>query len=94
LFAFGDVFGHRKILREPYQGIFHLLSSMGSLSADHHHSHRVLPADILFPITGIWFMKGNFYLIMKLFANVFGMLAIVGILMALLPQIRDEAEMA
>ena len=82
-FAFGDVFGHRKILREPYQGIFHIFIFYGFIALTITTAIVFFQADILFPITGIWFMKGAFYLIMKLFANVFGMLAIIGILMAL-----------
>ncbi|HVN70616.1 MAG TPA: hypothetical protein VMU10_01225, partial [Desulfomonilia bacterium] len=82
-FAFGDIFGHRKILREPYQGIFHLFIFYGFIALTITTAIVFFQADILWPITGIWFMKGNFYLIMKLFANVLGLLAVVGILMAL-----------
>jgi Fe-S oxidoreductase/nitrate reductase gamma subunit len=82
-FAFGDVFGHRKILREPYQGIFHLFIFYGFIALTITTAIVFFQADILWPITGIWFMKGVFYLILKLFANVFGMLLVIGILMAL-----------
>jgi Fe-S oxidoreductase/nitrate reductase gamma subunit len=82
-YAIVDVFGHKKILREPYQGIFHLFIFYGFIALTITTAIVFFQADILYPITGIWFMKGTFYLVMKLFANVFGMLAIVGILMAL-----------
>jgi len=82
-FAFGDVFTHRKILREPYQGIFHLFIFYGFIALTITTAIVFFQADILYPITGIWFMKGGFYLAMKLFANTFGVLAIIGICMAL-----------
>jgi Fe-S oxidoreductase/nitrate reductase gamma subunit len=82
-YAILDVFAHRKILREPYQGIFHLFIFYGFVALVITTAIVFFQADILYPITGIWFMKGGFYLGLSMFADVFGMLCIVGILMAL-----------
>lgn len=82
-FAMGDVFGHRKILREPYQGIFHLFIFYGFIALTITTAIVFLQADFIYPIWHVWFMKGGFYLGLKLFANTFGILAIIGILMAL-----------
>ncbi len=82
-YAIVDVFAHRKILREPYQGIFHLFIFYGFVALVITTAIVFFQADILYPITGIWFMKGGFYLGLSMFADVFGMLCIVGILMAL-----------
>ncbi|HQQ16529.1 MAG TPA: heterodisulfide reductase-related iron-sulfur binding cluster, partial [Deltaproteobacteria bacterium] len=42
-----------------------------------------LQADVIWPIWHVWFMQGGFYLGLSLFADVFGLVAIVGILMAM-----------
>ncbi len=91
-----DVFGHRKILREPYQGIFHFFIFWGFIALLITTAIVFLQADVIYPIWHVWFMKNGFYLGLSLFADVFGGLAIVGILMALArryvikPQWLDE----
>jgi len=82
-YAVADIVTHRKIIREPYQGIFHLFIFYGFVALVITTAIVFFQADILYPITGIWFMKGGFYLGLSLFADVFGILCIVGILMAL-----------
>jgi Fe-S oxidoreductase/nitrate reductase gamma subunit len=82
-YAIVDVFAHRKILREPYQGLFHLLIFYGFVALTITTAIVFFQADILYPITGIWFMKGGFYLGLSLFADVFGILCLIGVVMAL-----------
>ena len=43
-----------------------------------------LQADVIGPIWKVHFLKGNFYLGLKLFANIFGILAVIGTVMALI----------
>lgn len=78
-----DVFGHRKILREPYQGVFHFFIFWGFIALLITTAVVFLQADVIWPIWHVWFMQGGFYLGLSLFADVFGGLAIIGILMAL-----------
>jgi nitrate reductase gamma subunit len=82
-YAVTDVLFHKKILREPYQGTFHLFILWGFIALTITTAIVFLQADVIYPIFHVWFMQGNFYLALKLFANVFGLLAIVGVLMAL-----------
>jgi len=78
-----DVFAHRKILREPYQGVFHFFILWGFIALIITTAIVFLQADFIYPIWHVWFLKDGFYLGLSLFADVFGLLAIVGILMAL-----------
>ena len=78
-----DVFGHRKILREPYQGVFHFFIFWGFIALAITTAIVFLQADVIWPIWHVWFMQGGFYLGLSLFADVFGLVAIVGILMAM-----------
>ena len=78
-----DVFAHRKILREPYQGIFHFFIFWGFIALLITTAIVFLQADVIWPIWHVWFMQGGFYLGLSLFADVFGGLAVIGIIMAL-----------
>ena len=82
-YMFVDIFVHRKILREPYQGIFHFSIFWGFIVLFIATSTIFLQADVIYPIWHVWFLKGGFYLWFSLFADVFGGIAIIGILMAL-----------
>lgn len=82
-YAFAEVFGHRKILREPYQGVFHLFIFFGFLALAITTAIVFIQADFIAPIWHVWFWQDGFYLGLSLFADVFGLLAIIGILMAL-----------
>ncbi len=82
-YMLADIFSHRKILREPYQGIFHLCIFFGFVALAITTAIVFFQADILAPIWHVWFMKDGFYLGLSLFADIFGMIAIIGILMAL-----------
>ena len=81
--AVWDVFLQKKILREPYQGTFHFLILWGFIALTITTAVVFLQADVIWPIWHWWFMKDGFYLGLSLFADVFGFLAIIGILMAL-----------
>jgi Fe-S oxidoreductase/nitrate reductase gamma subunit len=73
-----EVFGHRRPLRDPYPGVAHLLIFYGFLAE--------LVATSLIALqewTGIHFLKGPFYLGYSLVSDSFGILAIVGLCMAL-----------
>ena len=78
-----DVFGHRKILRETYPGVAHLFIFWGFVALTITTAVVFLQLDIIWPIWKVSFLKGNFYLGLSLFADVFGILAIIGALMAL-----------
>ncbi|MGC9324711.1 MAG: heterodisulfide reductase-related iron-sulfur binding cluster [Desulfomonilia bacterium] len=82
-YAVIDIFAHRKILREPYQGIFHFFIFYGFLALLITTIIVFLQADVIWPIWHVWFMKDGFYLGLSLFADVFGIIAIIGILLAL-----------
>jgi len=78
-----DIFAHRKILKEPYQGAFHFFIFYGFLALLITTIIVFLQADVIWPIWRVWFMKDGFYLGLSLFADIFGLLAIIGVLMAL-----------
>ncbi len=82
-YAVVDVFAQKKILREPYQGIFHSFILWGFIALAITTAVVFVQADVIWPIWHVWFMKDGFYLGLSLFADVFGILAIIGILMAL-----------
>lgn len=78
-----DVFIHRKILRERFPGVAHLFIFWGFVALTIATGLVFLQVDVIWPIWKTWFMKDGFYLGFSLFADVFGLLAIVGTLMAL-----------
>ncbi|MFT5442716.1 MAG: nitrate reductase gamma subunit, partial [Myxococcota bacterium] len=77
-FALAEIFLHRRQLREPFMGVAHLFIFYGFLAE--------LVATSLISIqewTGIVFLKGTFYLYYSLLSDSFGIMGIVGLLMAL-----------
>ena len=77
-FALSEIFLQRRQLREPFMGMAHLLIFYGFLAE--------LVATSLISIqewTGIHFLKGTFYLYYSLLSDGFGILGIIGLLMAL-----------
>ena len=73
-----EVFGHRRLLRDPYAGVAHLLIFYGFLA--------LLVATGLIALqewTGIHFLQGTFYQWYSLLSDAFGVLGVVGIGMAL-----------
>lgn len=82
-YTVADVFMHRKILRESYAGIAHLFIFWGFVALTITTGLIFLQLDIIWPIWKGWFLKDGFYLGLSLFADVFGILAIIGTLMLL-----------
>ncbi len=82
-YAVADVFFHRKILRESYAGIAHLFIFWGFVALTITTGLIFLQLDLIKPIWKVSFLKGGFYLGLSLFADVFGILAIIGTLMLL-----------
>ncbi len=76
---------HATILREKegYPGFMHLLIFWGFLILAVGTGLVALQDDVIHPIFGAEFIKGNFYLVFSFFLEVAGLLAIIGILMAL-----------
>jgi Fe-S oxidoreductase/nitrate reductase gamma subunit len=73
-----EVFAHRRPLRNPYAGVAHLLIFYGFLVQ--------LIATSLIALqewTGVHFLRGTFYLGYSLVSDVFGILGVVGLCMAL-----------
>jgi heterodisulfide reductase subunit C/nitrate reductase gamma subunit len=73
-----EVFGHRRLLRDPYAGVAHLFIFYGFLGA--------LVATALIALqewTGIHFLQGTFYLGYSLLSDAAGLVGIAGALMAM-----------
>ncbi|MCK4386262.1 MAG: hypothetical protein KAW52_08375, partial [candidate division Zixibacteria bacterium] len=75
--------GHKRILKEPYPGIMHLFLFWGFLVL-------LIGTAIIFfqeDFTKLFFNKtfifGNFYLVFSFLLDLFGLLAIIGVLLAL-----------
>ena len=81
--ALVDVLFQKKIMREPYQGTMHAFILWGFIALTITTAVVFLQADFIWPIWHWWFLQGNFYLGLSLFADVFGFLAIIGVAMAL-----------
>jgi Fe-S oxidoreductase/nitrate reductase gamma subunit len=73
-----EVFGHRRLLRDPFAGVAHLFIFYGFLVLSIATGLIALQE-----WTGIHFLQGTFYLWYSLVSDTFGILGIVGILMAL-----------
>lgn len=77
-FALAEIFLQRRQLREPFMGVAHLFIFYGFTAE--------LVATTLISIqewTGIHFLRGTFYLYYSLLSDSFGIIGIVGLLMAL-----------
>jgi len=83
-YTMADVFIHRKILRETYPGVAHLFIFWGFVALTITTGLIFLQDDVIGPIWKVSFLKGKFYLGLSLFADVFGILAIIGTIMALI----------
>lgn len=73
-----EVFGHRRLLRDRVTGIAHLLVFYGFLAEFIATAHIAVQE-----WTGIHFLRGTYYLWYSLLSDVFGLLAIVGLLVLL-----------
>jgi Fe-S oxidoreductase/nitrate reductase gamma subunit len=81
----GVVFLHRRLLRRGYvyAGLMHLFIFWGFLILFIGTLIVLLEADIVRPYFGVSFYNGAFYVIYKIVINLFGLLFIVGLLMAI-----------
>jgi Fe-S oxidoreductase/nitrate reductase gamma subunit len=74
---------HKSILRESFPGIMHFLLFWGFLFLFLGTATIVIQDDFLELLFGIKFIVGNFYLIFSFVLEIAGLMAIVGILLAL-----------
>ncbi|MBV9358825.1 MAG: hypothetical protein JO023_25235, partial [Chloroflexi bacterium] len=81
----GVVFLHRRLIRPGYVygGLMHLFIFWGFLMLFVGTLIVLLEADIMRPYFGVSFYQGDFYVAYKLIINLFGLLFVVGLLMAL-----------
>ncbi len=77
------IFGHRKILEEPYSGLMHLFIFWGFSILFLGSAIIAFQEDLLYPFFYRKLLQGNFYLFYSLILDLFGLLAIIGIGMAL-----------
>jgi Fe-S oxidoreductase/nitrate reductase gamma subunit len=74
---------HKSILRESFPGVMHFLLFWGFLFLFLGTATIVVQDDFLELLFGIKFIVGNFYLIFSFILEIAGLMAIVGILLAL-----------
>lgn len=72
-----------KVIKETYQGTFHLLIFWGFVVLFIGTALTVLDEDFWVLLTGNKFIHGNFYVIFSFLLDLFGLLAIVGIVLAM-----------
>ncbi|UCC65884.1 MAG: 4Fe-4S dicluster domain-containing protein [Deltaproteobacteria bacterium] len=75
--------GHTRTLRYRYPGIMHLFIFWGFAILFLGTLTIFVQEDITLPIWGITFLHGDFYLFYSLILDLMGLLAIIGVLMAL-----------
>ena len=76
-------FGHGRTIKEFYPGIFHFLLFWGFVILFIGTLIIFLQEDVFSPIFNYFFLHGNFYLWFSFILDLFGGLAIIGVLMAL-----------
>ena len=81
--SLANAFAQRKVLRKPYAGIMHLLLYSGMVVLFIGTTLVALNVDVLEALFGRKFLVGSFYLFFELFLDAFGLLAIVGLLIAI-----------
>src|SRR5919206_800786 len=81
----GVAFLHRRLIRPGYvyAGVMHLFIFWGFIFLFIGTLIVLLEADIMRPYFGVSFYQGAFYVAYKLVINLFGLLFIVGLLMAI-----------
>ena len=82
--ALGVAFLHRRLIRPGYRyaGVMHLFIFWGFVILFVGTIIVLLEADIARPYFGFSFYQGTFYIIYKLIINLFGLLFLIGLLMA------------
>lgn len=72
-----NVFLHKRILKEPFPGVFHLMIFLGFLTFTIGTAAIAIHEDLGIPV-----FQGGFYLIMSFLMDVMGLLAILGVMLA------------
>ena len=73
----------RRLLRECYPGLMHAFLLWGFIILFLGTITIAVQEDFTLPLMGIRFLRGHFYLYYKLILNIAGLLALIGIMMAL-----------
>jgi nitrate reductase gamma subunit len=95
-----NAFAQRKVLKKPYPGTMHLLIYSGMIALFIGTTLVFLDFDIWTPFFQHQILTGNFYLVYETVLDAFGLLTIVGLLLAIyrriftkpsnLPSSRDD----
>ncbi len=83
-FAITEVFTHRKILREPYQGVAHLFIFWGFIALFFGTFMDFFQGDVIEPLFHTNILQGGFYLGYSLITDLGGILVLIGVIMFLL----------
>jgi Fe-S oxidoreductase/nitrate reductase gamma subunit len=83
-FALAEVFTHRKILREPYQGIAHLFIFWGFIALFFGTFMDFFQGDIIEPLFHTNILQGGFYLFFSLITDLGGIFVLIGVIMFLI----------
>jgi len=83
-FALAEVFSHRKILREPYQGIAHLFIFWGFIALFFGTFMNFFQGDVIEPLFHTNILQGGFYLGYSLITDLGGILVLIGVIMFML----------
>jgi Fe-S oxidoreductase/nitrate reductase gamma subunit len=76
-----DVLFHRRVLEKPYAGMMHFLLFWGFIILTFGTTLIFVEVDITLPIASYRFLKGPFYLWFSLILDIFGGLAIAGVIL-------------
>jgi Fe-S oxidoreductase/nitrate reductase gamma subunit len=79
-----DVLGQRRLLSKPYAGLMHSFIFWGFIILTAGTLLTFVQQDFTSPLLGYAFLRGPFYLYFSLFLDLFGALAIGGILLAII----------
>ncbi len=77
-----DILSHRRLLEKPYAGLMHSFLFWGFLILTAGTTLIFVEMDITLPLASYTFLRGRFYLWFSLLLDLFGVLAILGVLMA------------
>ena len=80
--ALAEVLSHRRLLEKPYAGMMHFFLFWGFLILAVGTTLIFIQMDITLPLASYAFLQGEFYLWFSLLLDLFGALAIIGVLLA------------
>ena len=81
--TFAEVLSHRRLFEKPYAGTMHFFLFWGFLVLAIGTTLIFIQIDITLPLASYSFLQGDFYLWFSLFLDLFGALAVIGVLLAL-----------